>query len=49
VSAVKRIEFVSDRMPYIVRRRLWIVIIVLTEQAGVEVKSDDSKDKFVRN
>jgi len=49
VSAFKRVEFVSDRMSYIVLRGRWFNIIVLNVCAPSEDKSDDSKDSFVRN
>ena len=45
-SAVKRVEFVSDRVSYIVRRGRWCNIIVLNVHAPSEEKSDDSKDSF---
>ena len=44
VSAVKRVEFVSDRESYIVLRGHWCNIIVLNVHALSEVKHDDSKD-----
>ena len=46
VSAVKRVEFVSDRVSYIVLRGRWCNIIVLNVHAPSEDKSDDSKDRF---
>ena len=46
VSAVKRVEFVSDRMSYIVLRGRWCNIIVLNVHAASEEKGDDSKDSF---
>jgi len=46
VSEVKRAEFVSDRMSYIVLRGHWCSIIVLNVHAPSEDKSDDSKDSF---
>jgi len=46
VSAVKRVQFVSDRMSYIVLRGLWCNIIVQNVYATSEEKSDDSKDCF---
>ena len=49
VSAVRRVEFVSDRMSYIVLRGRWCNIIVLNVHAPSEEKSDDSKDSFMRN
>ena len=45
-SAVKRLEFVSDRVSYIVLRGRWCNIIVLNVHAPSEDKSDDSKDSF---
>ena len=46
VSAVKREEFVSDRVSYIVLRGRWCNIIVLNMHAPSEDKSDDSRDGF---
>ena len=46
VSAVKRVEFVSDRMTFIVLRGRWFNIIVLNVHAPSEKKSDSSKDRF---
>ena len=46
VSAVKRVEFVSDRMSYIVLRYCWCDIIVLNVQVPSEERSDDSKGFF---
>ena len=45
-SVVKRVEFVSDRVSYIVMRGRWCYIIVLNVHAPSEEKSDDSKDSF---
>jgi hypothetical protein len=45
-SAVKRVEFVSDRASYIVLRGRWCNIIVLNVHAPREEKSDESKDSF---
>jgi hypothetical protein len=36
ISAVKRVEFVSDRMSYIILRGRWCHIIVLNVQAPTE-------------
>ena len=47
VSAVKRVEFVSDRVSYIVLRGRWCNI-VLNVHASSEKKSDDKKNSFVR-
>jgi hypothetical protein len=41
VSAVKRVEFVSDRMSYIILRGRWCNIIVLNVHALTEDKIDD--------
>jgi len=46
VSAVKRVEFVSDRVSYIDLRGRWCNIIVLNVHATSQDKSDDSKDSF---
>ena len=45
-SEVKRVEFVSDMVLYIVLRGCWCNIIVLNVDAPTEEKSDDSKDSF---
>ncbi len=45
-SAVKRVEFVSDRMSYIVLRGRWCNIIVLNVHAPSEEKSDGSKEEL---
>ena len=45
-SAVKRVEFVSNRVSYIVLRGRWFNIIVLNVQAPSEEKSDEAKDSF---
>ena len=46
ILAVKRVEFVSNRMSYIVLRGRWCNIIVLNVHAPSKEKSDDSKDSF---
>ena len=46
MSAVQTVEFVSDRVSYIVLRGRWCNIIVLNVHAPCEEKSDDSKDSF---
>jgi hypothetical protein len=38
ISAVKRVEFVSDRMSYIILRGRWCNIIVLNIQAQLQIK-----------
>jgi hypothetical protein len=49
VSAVTRIDFVSDRVSYIVLRGRWCNIIILNVHARSEDKTDGSKDTFTRN
>ena len=49
VSAVKRVEFVSDQMSYIVVKGRWCTINVLNVHAPSEEKSDDSKNSFMTN
>jgi len=46
VSAVQRVQFVSERVSYIVLRGGWCNTIVLNVHAPSEKKSDDSKDSF---
>jgi hypothetical protein len=47
VSAVQRIEFVSDRVSYIVLGGRWCYIIVWNVHAASEEKNDDdSKDSL---
>jgi hypothetical protein len=46
MSAVKRVEFVSDRVSYVVMRGRWFNIVVLNVHAPSEDKSDDSKGTF---
>ncbi len=48
-SAVKRVEFVSNSMSYIVLRGRWCNIIVLNVHPTSEEKCDSSKDSFMRN
>jgi len=47
VSAVKKVESVSDRMSYVVGRGRWCHT-VLNVHATSEEKSDDSRDNFMR-
>ena len=49
VSAVKGVDFITDRMSYIALRGRWCNIIGLNAHAQTEEKSDDSKDSFMRN
>jgi hypothetical protein len=46
ISAVKRVEFVGDRMSYIILRCRWCHIIVLNVHVSTEDKTDDVKDSF---
>jgi exonuclease III len=46
VPAVKRVEFVSDRMSYIILRGRWCNVIVLNVPATTEDKINDIKDRF---
>jgi hypothetical protein len=46
MSAVKRVESVSDRMSYIILRGRWCHIIVLNVHAPTEDIPDDVKDNF---
>jgi hypothetical protein len=46
ISAVKRVEFFSDRMSYIILRSCWFHIIFLNVHALTEDKVDDVKDSF---
>jgi hypothetical protein len=46
ISAVKRVEFVSDRMSYIILRGRWCHIVVLNIHAPAEGKIDDVEVSF---
>jgi exonuclease III len=46
ISAVKRVESVSDRMSYIILRGCWCHVIVLNVHAPIEDKTDDMNDSF---
>jgi hypothetical protein len=46
ISAIRRVEFVSDRMSYITLRGPWCDIIVLNVHAPSEDKDDDIKNNF---
>jgi hypothetical protein len=46
ISAVKRVEFVSDRMSYIILRGRWYNIIVLNVHAPTEDKIYDKEVRF---
>jgi exonuclease III len=46
ISAVRRVEFVSDMMPYTILRGRWCNIVVLNVHAPCKGKSDDAKQCF---
>jgi hypothetical protein len=46
MSAFKSVEFVSDRMSYIILKGRWCHIIVLNVHAPTVDKTDDVKDSF---
>jgi hypothetical protein len=46
VLAVRRAEFISDRMSYIILRGRWCNVIALNVHAPCEDKGDDVKDSF---
>jgi hypothetical protein len=46
LSAFKRVEFVNDRMSYIILRGCWCHIIVLNVHVPTEDKIVDVKDGF---
>jgi hypothetical protein len=48
ISTVKRVEFISDRMSYIILIGLWCDIIVRNVHAPTEDKTDDRKDRFYK-
>jgi hypothetical protein len=48
ISAVMKVEFVSDRMSYIILRGRWSDIIVLNVHAPIEDKTDDMKDRLYK-
>jgi hypothetical protein len=41
ISAVKGVEFVSDRLSYIILRSRWLHVTVLNTNAATEDKIDD--------
>jgi hypothetical protein len=45
---VSRVEFVSDRMLYVILRGCWCNIIVLNVHTPCEDKSDDIKDSLYK-
>jgi exonuclease III len=46
ISADRRVDFISDRMSYIILRGRWYNIIVLNVHAWCEDKGEDVKDSF---
>jgi hypothetical protein len=46
ISAVKRAEFHSDRMSYLILRGCWCHIIVLNVHAPTEDKTNEVKGSF---
>jgi hydroxypyruvate isomerase len=46
ISAVKRVEFISDGMSYVILRGRWCDIIILNVHAPTEDKIDDMRDRF---
>jgi hypothetical protein len=46
IAAVKRVEFVSDRMSHLILRGHWCHIVVLNVYAPTENKTDDVKDRL---
>jgi hypothetical protein len=48
ISAVSRVEFVSDTMSYIILRGRWCHIIVLNAHVLTEDKTDYVKDSFYK-
>jgi len=46
ISAVKRVEFVSNKLSYIVLRGHWCNIIVVNVHAPSAEKSDEAKESF---
>jgi hypothetical protein len=46
LSVVRRVEFISDRMSYIILGGRWCNIIILNRHVPGEAKGDDVKDRF---
>jgi hypothetical protein len=49
ISAVKKVEFVNDRMSYITVKGRWCDIIILNVHVPYEDKDDVIKDSFTKN
>jgi hypothetical protein len=47
-SVVMRVEYVNDRMSYVILRGRWCNIFVLNVHAPCEDKGDDVKDSFYK-
>jgi hypothetical protein len=47
ISAVKRTDFVTDRMPYIILRDHWYDIFIPNVHAPPDNKSDDNKEQVL--
>jgi enoyl reductase-like protein len=48
ISEVKRVEFVSDKMSYVILRGRLCHIVVLNVHASIEDTTDDVKDSFYK-
>jgi hypothetical protein len=46
ISAVERVEFVNDRMSYMILRGRWCQVVVLNVHAPSEDKTDSVKDSY---
>jgi hypothetical protein len=46
IGAVEKVEFIIDRLSYIILRGCWCYIIVMNVHAPTEDKTDDVKDSF---
>jgi hypothetical protein len=49
ISAFRRVEFISNRLSYIVLRGPWCAIILLNVHASCENKRDDITDSFCQD
>ena len=49
VSTARRVEYVSDRMSYIILRRRRCNIIFVNKHEPSDNQRDDSKENFMRN
>jgi hypothetical protein len=46
ISAVRRVEFLSDRISYIILRGRWCNVIVVNVRAPCDGTGDDIKNSF---